>query len=308
MAVYPLEITRFMRFPRKTIRPISQLEFPLEQPVNPDRNHAQGGRSFYFFDFDDNVVCLPTPLFLFHRHTGEERELSTREFAFISDQIGKAGEWEHFEIKACPQTGSFRRFRHKHFSLFERLKRRKQPLIEDLLLAIEKEETHWKGPSWNFFSYAVHNGRPLSIITARGHRPETLKESIGVLVRQGHLSRHPNYLSVYPVSNMDVRRALGDPQEFWHTARLKQEAIKSSVEAAFRVYGPNPNHRFGMSDDDPVNIKLIIEAMQDLKRKYPRNSFFVIDTHQGRLFKQEILADSVESPEPFLGEQLSLFK
>ena len=47
----------------------------------PDRNFAHGGRSFYFFDFDDNVAFLTTPMFLFHRETKAEIQISSRQFA-----------------------------------------------------------------------------------------------------------------------------------------------------------------------------------------------------------------------------------
>src|SRR5450759_1645318 len=96
---------------------------------------------------------------------------------------------------------------------------------------------HGKGQVGSFFGMLCIIERPLSIITARGHEPETIKEGIGILKSKGHLSRQPNYLSVYPVSHLDVRRALGDDNISWSTARLKQEAIKFSVRQAFEIYG-----------------------------------------------------------------------
>lgn len=284
-----------------------QLELPIETPHQPDRNHSRGGRSFYFFDFDDNVIFLPTPLYLFHRESGEEKAVSTKEFAAIGAKVGKEGHWRDFEIRFDPQTGSFRRFRQKQIPWLKKLLGQRQPLIEDILNALRLHENEWRGPSWNFFWHAVHNSRPLSIITARGHHPETMKDGIRVLKKRGHLSREPNYLSVFPVSHADVRVDLGDANRDWHTARLKQEAIKRSVEEAFRIYGQNPAHRFGMSDDDPTNLQLIIEALQDLKKKYVENSFFVIDTHAGRLVKQEVLPTRVESGAVLSGTQLNLF-
>ena len=49
-----------------------QLELPIPRVAEPDRNFKDGGRSFYFFDFDDNVAFLTTPLFLFEKSTGRE--------------------------------------------------------------------------------------------------------------------------------------------------------------------------------------------------------------------------------------------
>src|SRR5688572_11388901 len=112
---------------------MTQLELNLDRPQHPDRNHALGGRSFYFFDFDDNVLTLPTPLYLFDKNTGEEKSLSTSEFVLISELIGKEGAWKDFEIRFDSQTGTFRRFRHRQMSWFDRILRRRQPLLEDLV-------------------------------------------------------------------------------------------------------------------------------------------------------------------------------
>jgi hypothetical protein len=284
----------------------SQLELPIDRPRQPDRNYSLGGRSFYFFDLDDNVLHLPTSLFLFDKASGSEMEVSTREYAKFNHMIGKEKPWDGFEIRLNPQTGSFRRFRHRKLKFFDMLLGRRQPLYEDLMKALKTGSFDWKGPSWDFFWHAVHNERPLSIITARGHTPDDIKEAITLLVKKGHLSREPNYLSIYPVSHAETQVALGDLECKWSTAHLKKAAIHYSVEAAFRLYGLNTSHRFGMSDDDPANIKLIIEAMQELKALYPKNSFFVIDTQNGQLFKQEVFTDSVKKPEPFT--QLSLFE
>ena len=158
-----------------------------------------------------------------------------------------------------------------------------------------------------FFWHAVHNGRPLSIITARGHHPDTIKDAIDLLHKAGHLSQVPNFLSIYPVSHLGVRTDLGDVEHKWGTGKLKQAAIRESVKEAFRLYGQNPAHRFGMSDDDPSNVKLIIEAMRQLKKEYPENSFFVVDTQGGNLSKQEVFVDSVKAAEPLSSNQLTLF-
>ena len=285
----------------------NQLELPIERRQSPDRNSAQGGRSFYFFDFDDNVVFLPTPLYLFHKVNGSEKAISTREFAAVAESVGHSGTWKDYEIRPDPQTGSFRRFRHRELNLIDKILRRKQPLHEDLLQILKRPHFEWRGPSWDFFWHAVHNGRPLSIITARGHHPNTIKEAIGLLHRAGHLSHTPNFLSIYPVSHLGIRTALGDKEHKWSTGKLKTAAIKESVKAAFEVYGQNPAHRFGMSDDDPANVRVIIEAMRQLKKEYPENSFFVVDTQGGNLFKQEVFVDSVKTPEPLSAEQLNLF-
>lgn len=286
----------------------SQLDLGIRRTYEADRNHQKGGRSFYFFDFDDNIAVLATPTFIFHRKTGEERKLSTREFGEHSGQIGKSGPYKEFEIRFDNINGSFRSFRDRDLSWLHRLVGRKQSFISDLRHALGLPDHNWQGPSWECFYHAVFNKRPLSLITARGHRPETIKEGIKLLVTEGHIPHEPNYLGVYPVNCPETREQLGKGFEV-SVAEMKQAAIRASVEQAFKIYGPNDHHRFGMSDDDPQNVNLIINEMTRLKRTYPKNSFFVFDTHKGQFLRREVFdghtEDKVISTQI---QQLSLFE
>ncbi len=293
---------------------LGQLELPIAREVHNDRNAHKGGRSFYFFDFDDNVAFLATPTFIFHKQTGKRLQLSSGEFAKHSKFIGRSGSYKEYRIDLCETNGTFRCFRDQDIPLLERLVfGRRQMFIEDLAAALGLPDYQWKGPSWSCFHHATLNQRPMSVITARGHRPETIKDGVRLFVREGHLPNEPNYLSLYPVSNKDIRLVLGDPEFKESVAAMKQAAIRASVETAIRVYGYNPHHRFGMSDDDPQNIELIVEEMTRLKTCYPEMSFFVIETQQGHFVKWEIYRDRTEATlctgnEQTLGafEQLSL--
>jgi hypothetical protein len=132
-------------------------------------------------------------------------------------------------------------------------------------------------------------------------------------VKNRYLPQRPNFLSIYPVSHPKVRRELGDSEMKMSVAALKKAAIRASVQKAVEVYGENPYHRFGMSDDDPHNIELIAEEMKLLKQRFPQMSFFVIETQLGRFVKWEVYADRLEptlcAPSQDVGvvEQLSFF-
>jgi hypothetical protein len=279
----------------------AQLELPVGRQRVPDRNFERGGRSFYFFDFDDNVVFLKTRIFLFERETGEEIALSTRDFAEISGLVGKPGPWEAYELRDDERSGSFRRFRDVPAA---QRNGQPQPFVEDLLATIGRGDLWWKAPSWSLFDHAVFNQRPVAIITARGHHPDTVKQGIHILCRDGHLAQPPNYLGVYTVTHPDVRRCLGDTDDTKTIPELKKAAIVDSVREAMKRYGENPYHRFGMSDDDPHNVALILEAMTELKQRHPRNAFFVIDTSQRPVIKTEVLVGSTAESEV---DQLTLF-
>jgi len=146
------------------------------------------------------------------------------------------------------------------------------------------------------------------VITARGHHPKTIRQGIRLFVEGSFLPREPNYLSIFPVSNPDVRTRLGDGEAKLTIAALKKAAIRASVERAIEVYGANPHHRFGMSDDDPHNIELIVEEMRSLKQMHPGMSFFVIETQEGRFVKWEIYPDQTVATLCAKGEEVAIFE
>ncbi|MBI5510662.1 MAG: hypothetical protein HY903_18035 [Deltaproteobacteria bacterium] len=283
---------------------LSQLELPIPRHRAPDRNADKGGRSFYFFDFDDNVMLLDTCIYIFAKAGGNQIALSTRRFAEVHRHVGRAGIYADYEIRLDDATGSYRRFRDLPAA---ELDGQAQPFVEDLQAALAKGDLLWKGPSWDFFYHAVFNGRPIAIITARGHHPDTMQAGIDLLVGARHLTATPNYLGVYPVSHAGTRLALGDRDGRRSIPELKKAAILDSVRRAMASFGDNPHHRFGMSDDDPVNVALAVEAMTELKARYPENAFFVINTSTHPVEKTEILANRTTVEPIPAASQLHLF-
>lgn len=273
---------------------IAQLELGIERPPEKDRNYHLGGRSFYFFDFDDNVAFLSTPIILFHKETKEELRISSGEWAQEHSYIGKSGPFADYNVDWDDSRGSFRNFRDHDTEDMKRLGLKSQVFIQDVAGALGFPDFQWKGPSWSCFYHATFNQRPISVITARGHAPQTIKEGISVFVEAGFLPADPNFLSIFPVSNKQTRLDLGDTELKRSVAELKQDAIRASVEQAIAQYGYSPHHRFGMSDDDPKNIQLITEEMQRLKMKYPEMSFFMIETQRGEFVKHEISLSGIK--------------
>ena len=288
----------------------TQLSFDFEVPKKEDRNFHLGGRSFYFFDFDDNVAYLSTPIILFHKKTGEEITLSSGEFAENHRDIGISGKYQNYFMEFNDESGSFRHFRDKKFTATQVKSGVKQTFIQDIEKALEDADHVWKAPSWNSFYHATYNQRPVSLITARGHHPETIKAGIDLMVKDGHLPLAPNYHSIFPVSNVDIRKELGDLNLTKTVPELKKDAIRFSVQKALEDYGNSPFHRFGMSDDDPKNIELITEEMRELKFKYPDMSFFVIQTFKDSYTKLEVLpyeTREIISQKQSRSNQLTLF-
>lgn len=282
------------------------MELSIERSREADRNLHLGGRSFYFFDFDDNVAFLTTPLILFHKETGIELPISSGEWAQYHSTVGISGPYTDYEIRWEDHSGTFRCFRDQEMEELERRGMTRQNFLHDVAQALSSSDLQWKGPSWQTFYHAVFNQRPVSVITARGHHPETIKAGVRLMVKARHLPLEPNYLSIYPVSHLQTRADLGDQALIKNTAELKQTAIQASVEMAIQTYGYSPHHRFGMSDDDPKNIQLITEEMTRLKAKYPEMSFFMIATEKGEFVKHEITLSGLKGSRLSQAESSSL--
>lgn len=239
--------------------------------------------SFYFFDFDDNIMYLETPIFLRNTDTKEVVQVSTGDFASIHPLLGKSGKWESYAIF----DGTYSHFR--DIPADQLRKGQRQYFVEDVAKAVEAEGDSWQAPAWKLFVHACSEQHPVSIVTARGHSAETLKAGVRVLVDKGLIPREPNYHTVFPVGNDEVRREqLGDEELEATTPVLKKRAIIQTVEEALSKYGAKPPHTFGMSDDDPENVSLIVRAMCECKKNYPDKRFFAINTHLGEEVKLEV--------------------
>lgn len=285
-----------------------QLELGINRVPERDRNYHLGGRSFYFFDFDDNIAFLSTPLVIFHKQTHEEVFLSSGDWALYHSEIGQTGLYKDYEIIFDDKVGSFRYFRDHTAEELVKLGRKRQIFVEDIEQVLDLPDLQWKGPSWECFYHATFNQRPVSLITARGHAPDTIKLGIKEFVRRKVLPMEPNYLSIFPVSHVPTRGILGDEKLTDSTSILKQKAIRACVEDAIRVYGYSPHHRFGMSEDDPKNIQMIVEELVRLKNEFPEMSFFMIETHGGNFVKHEIFKTGLNSQSAEHFAQLSLFE
>jgi hypothetical protein len=235
-------------------------------------------QSFYFFDIDDNLLFLPTVLYLWNAERQTERAVSSGEFATVQPLLGRTGEWQDWSVG--PRT--FRNFRDSPDA-----KPEEQPFILDLHAAMHGDRP-WLGPSWPLLVHAATRQRSIAMITARGHAPETIEAGLHLLVQAGKLPAVPPVLGIYTVSNPAVLKTLDVIDPAMTTPAIKKRAIKHAVDRALQQHGADLPHRFGMSDDDPQNVVLAISAMRDCKVRYPDKRFFVINTHHDEFVKLEI--------------------
>jgi hypothetical protein len=115
---------------------------------------------YYAFDWDDNIVHMPTKIIV-KDDNGEEVGMSTDDFAEHRSNIGK----ENFDYKGHTIVG----FAPQPFRNF------KTEGDKDFLIDSMKAK---EGPAFNDFKEAINNGSIFSIITARGHNPNTLKQAV----------------------------------------------------------------------------------------------------------------------------------
>jgi hypothetical protein len=115
---------------------------------------------YYAFDWDDNLVHMPTKIILLDVD-GYEVPMSTEDFATFRGQIGK----ENFKYNGNI-IADFARNPFRFFGVDG---------DKDFLVDAMKAKL---GPAWNDFKEAVNNGSIFAIITARGHNPETIKQGV----------------------------------------------------------------------------------------------------------------------------------
>ena len=242
---------------------------------------------YYAFDWDDNIVHMPTKIIV-KDDNGEEVGMSTDDFAEHRHQIGK----EPFDYKGSSIVGyaenPFRNFRTEGDKDF-------------LIDAMRAKE----GPAFDDFREAINNGSIFSIITARGHNPNTLKEAVYNYIIKGfngidkeqlikNLKKYRSFVGEDEMSDEELIKSylelnkyhpvsFGDDKGASNPEEAKVRAMEDFVSyikgmAAVlnkRAYLKNDiGNKFipakpsiGFSDDDPKNI----EVMQKHFKNKPDN-------------------------------------
>lgn len=235
-------------------------------------------KSFYIFDFDDNIIHTGSQTYLYHKETGVEIAVSSSEFIQNRNIIGQSGPYVDYGVDRSPMK-TFRRFsdspEHNHY-----------PFLEDLKAAVG--QPGWQGPSWERFVKAVTRDRTMSIITARGHHPDRIREGIHWLAQAGHIPKVPDIHTIYAVTSMETKELIRWTGEDLISA-MKKQALHHFIEAAYGDFGHQPAHRFGFSDDDPSNIVSTRQKFHDLKQRNPHHSFFLYEARPKEVIEEEVL-------------------
>jgi hypothetical protein len=238
---------------------------------------------YYAFDWDDNIVHMPTKIILKDKD-GNEVGMSTEDFAEYRHEVGK----KDFDYKGKTIVGfaenPFRNFRTEGDKDF-------------LIDAMQAK----KGPAFDDFREAINNGSIFSIITARGHNPQTLKEAVynyivndfeGISKDQliKNLKKYRSFLGEDEMSDKELIDSylslnkyhpvsFGDEAGATNPEEAKVSAMNEFVDyikgmAAIlnkRAWLKNDiGNKFiptkpliGFSDDDPKNVEVMRKAFKD---------------------------------------------
>ncbi len=235
--------------------------------VDSDAEKTFGQFTHWSFDWDDNVMYMPTTITLFKVGSSERWNVSTQEFATARFQLGVEGTpFASWEIRETEKENSFYRFRSKYTGNY---------FLDDIVKAVRSPTSSpeaWQGPSWEAFVAAL--GAPetaanVEIVTARGHSRDDFMEGLKELQRLGLIKHLPKLENIHCVGGAK------------NVSERKVTVLLDSLLAADRLYYPNDlplsiaasgkgqrkQILWGFSDDDHANYVAIRDAVMQLMKE-----------------------------------------
>lgn len=275
-----------------------------DDPIN--YTVADRDLKYYIFDWDDNILHMPTMIHLEHRTASGEWEpcsVSTAMFAVIRSDSERYrplhGDWEI----ACRD---FRDVERNNENIF----------LRDTRIAIDcvVQGELAPAPSFQRFRQTLVQGRLFAIVTARGHDSRVIRRGVEYFIRTVLTARERSdmlaNLRGYLAAFEPERRSAPDDdvldyylslnryhgvrsQDFKHrmqqegieaaqTEDAKRFAIKAFVEhimAIARTRGLDRPISVGFSDDDPRTARAVEEFLRhELGPAFPGIKFVVYYT------------------------------
>ena len=261
----------------------------------PEENIESGTIRAYSFDWDDNIINMPTKIKMLKKtDTGWEKvNVGTSEFARVRDD-------ENYDL----DEGAFDNFI------------REESFLSDLQTALDNSSF---APSFEKFKEALIYANPISIITARGHNPEVIRKGMDLVIsntfNEDELGTMiDNIQQLYPELEGEtpdiILKTYLDSHEY-HTVTseifadkfgtdmgsaanpeenkkiaLRDYVTKIVAKVGGMVDTPNNKLSVGFSDDDLGNINSIIPFIKEvLQVEFPEVDFIVYDTSEGDVNK-----------------------
>jgi hypothetical protein len=192
---------------------------------------------YYAFDWDDNIVSMPTKIIL-KNEDGEEVEMGTEDFAEYRGEIGKNPIKYKGDVVVDFANEPFRNFGTKGDKQF-------------LIDAMRAKE----GPAFEDFREAINNGSIFSIITARGHSPKTLKNGVFNYIASGFGGIDKDQL----VKNLKKYRDFSDMEDL-----SDKELIESYLDLC-RFYPVSYKNEVGAKNPEQAKVMAMDEFVGYVK-------------------------------------------
>lgn len=280
-----------------------------EGDVKINSKVAERDFKYYIFDWDDNILHMPTRIYLEKRmpdgswvpHTA-----STAAFAVIRNDP------QNYRAPGGDWGRAFADFHDRGQEDESRFLKEARLELERVLAGKSRP-----GPSFNTFRQTLREGRIFAIVTARGHEPETLRKAVRLFVEmvltepeqeelfanlRGYRACYDG-LSSFGSNEEELEYYLGlnryhavtNPsfKEWMRTAADqfpdaecgKSFAVGDFVDHVVRLIGKSATPEItkpisvGFSDDDPGNVRAIERYIRnELTRKFPGIKFCIYDT------------------------------
>lgn len=241
----------------------------------------------YSFDWDDNIMNMPTTINMVK--DGEPIEVPTDEFAHVRSNP-----------KYSLADNAFDNFIDD------------DKFMGDLEVALKTKSF---APSFGKFKEALIYANPISIITARGHNPSTLRHGMDLVIAdtfsedelsdmleniqermpetadmeaQDVLEKYLDSHEYHPVSSKAFAEKFGgghgsasNPE---HNKKLAlRDYVTKVVDGAYKMVSSKYNKlSVGFSDDDLGNVNAMIGYIEGvLQHEFPDVTFIVYDTSEG---------------------------
>jgi hypothetical protein len=241
-------------------------------------------KKFFLFDWDDNILNMPTQIILDKRikNTWVKTSLDSKQFRKIRKNIGK-----NYRIR----KDSFKHFKGKND--FQR----------DLIKSVNDKKF---GPVFKKFLFTLSNCQDFAIITARGHSPNIVKKGIMYIVKNVMTPNQKkqlilnlknetleNYLSrqkYRTVSSPEFIKEFGLDIGSQSPEEGKKLALTHYIENVVTKTKNSHKISVGFSDDDIGNINAIESIIKkELKKKFPKINFVIYDTSNPKKIKKKII-------------------
>ena len=278
----------------------------MEQNIN--LNVADRDFKYYIFDWDDNILRMPTYIHLERRlldGTWVAHRVSTSLFAVIRSDT------ENYRPPHGNWADAFVEFRDLDTGDESQFLKDARAALDHVVNGGETPP-----PSFNTFRKTLIEGRIFAIVTARGHSRENLRRGVELFIervltpdeKRAMLANLRGYVVSYEGAaanaaktdaetldyylSLNKYHAVTSPQ-FEELAKgkmprsdqseiRKQFAIRDFLEHLFGIIdriGARKPISVGFSDDDPANVRAVEDYIRrELAQRFPSVRFVIYDT------------------------------